>query len=617
MAILMKLEGAEVPGLDNLAELTPTFSVCVLYCHPEADPASAFRSLCGFLRTELHKQGQAVAVRCRGETVLGGSDQVMGLGTMLELGVDELYASVRERLSVPSWASSEDDGLDVVNQLTLALRRGLFVVLHTPLSDVALRKWLRSFPKQYRYLPSALMRGTFRGDGKTVWLKGVHRRRPTKADSKTLGGVRLQEALDEDVDASYAMSAAAVDYVPPDAAAVVRGRLTISPAKSRIYWKTSVDMAMFLDAAMETVDLLDKAAAAEPQEELFRQLAVPESDLANVRGAYDVTVAESEEMLDIDEDRVARAELLRNSFLEIRGNPDGPGFVAVVGFEGAEVGKLSIKPVVDGDTFDLDVRYAESPSWEEKARAVRDAVGGDLLAVYYESGHKFDEFQINLERQTAPPFRNLVFEDFTDYNVTQEKAKRTGDQNIHDAIGGDGDASLFAWVVAHFNKGWLVCDDGAGEIADFVHLAGGTLTVIHVKGAHNGSPRRQVAVTAFQEVVGQAVKNLGLLLDRRAVADRFAVPRIARPAAWYDGVRVADRTGFVDELRARTAQDKTFVQIVQPHLQQSVHDAAREAADAGATTRDSRSLTLLDGLLRSARRAVTARVDDLLVVGSA
>lgn len=615
----MELDDVSVPRLEDLADLTPTFSVTALYCHPDADPAAAFRSLIEFLRTTLDTHGRAQSVRCLGEIVLDESDQVEGVGSMLELGIDGMFGSVRERRTFPSWSGDRQDVVDVTNQLTLVVRRGSFVIVHTPVSDQALRKWLRRFNKLYRYLPSAVLRGTFRGDGKTVWLRGVHRRRITKADSKTIGGLRVQDALDDDDDASFALSAAAIDYVPGDESALVRGRMTVSPPRSRIYWKFQVDLPTFVAAAAETVDLLDKVLAAEPRDELFPQLAVPESDLDNVYGAYDVSITDPDELFDMPDpegDLAERAELLRNSFLEVRGLGDSPAFTAVVGYEGAEVGTLSIKPIARGDGFDLDVRFAATPSNDTKTREIRDAIGdGDLMKVHYESGHTFDEHQINLQNQTAPPFANLEFADFSAYKVAQEKPPFRGDQAIHDNIGKNGDLSLFAWVVEQYPNGWLVCDDGAGEIADFLHLVDGTLTAIHVKGAHNASPDRYVSVTAYQEVVGQAVKNLRLLTTESLVG-RFASPRIARPAAWFDGVRVSDLSGFVTELRARSTRCRTRVMIVQPHLLSSVHDAARAAAEADAPTRNSRSLALLDGLLRSARKSVISLWDDLTVIGS-
>lgn len=617
----MRPNDAAASRLEGLGDLTPTFSVTVLYLHPAADQASAFRSLIGYLRAELDRRGQARRVRCLAEVELTQSDQVAGLGSMLELGIDALFATIRERRTVPSWADEQSDREDVTNQLTFVVRRGPFVFIHSPVSETALRKWLHKHANLYRFLPAKVLRRVFNGDGKQVWLRGVHRRRVTKADSKALGGERLQEALDDDEDASYAWTAATIDYTPADEAALVRGRVTVSPARSRLYWKTGVNLFTFLAAVVETVDILEKALADEPQEELFRQLAIPETDLANVHGAYEVTVIELDEMLldqnaDFDE-LTERVALLRDCFLEIRGVPDTSAFVAVVGYEGSEVGELSIKPVQRGDYFQLDVRFAGHPSHEERARLIRDAIGdGDLLAVYYDSGHTYDQGQINVQRQTAPPFPRLEFTDFSGYKVHREKPAVSGEQKIHDAIDCDGDRSLFTWVVHHYQDGWLVCDDHAGEVADFLHLGNsGILTAIHVKGASSASTKRQVAVGPYQEVVAQAVKNLRLLASD-ALAERFSVERLAPRAAWHDGVRVTNVDGFVDELRMRTARDRTNVVIVQPHLQKGVVLAARTAAEAGTPTRDSHSLVLLDGLLRSARKTVVSLWDDLRVLGS-
>ncbi|MFF0146647.1 hypothetical protein ATK36_0821 [Amycolatopsis sulphurea] len=612
------LADSQVPRLEGLAELAPTFSVSVLHCHPDANPKAAFRSLVNFLRTTLESRGRAQSVRCLGEVVLAESDRIEGIGSLVELGIDGLYVSARERRTMPSWSGEHHQVFDVANQLTVVVRRGAFVVIHAPVSDEALRRWSQKSNDRYRYLPGAILRRTLQGDGKTVWLRGVHRRRATKADSKTLGGLRIQEALDDE-DGSFALSAAVIDYVPLDESAVVHGRLTVSLAKSRLYWKIQVDLATFLAAATETVSLFEKSLTVEPPEEQFWQLAVPETELSNVYGAYDVTIAEPDELpaaADPDGELTERMELLRNSFLEVRGHPKSPAFTAVVGFEGTEAGSLSITPVARGSGFDLDIRFAGTPSNEAMARQIRDAVGtGELLRIYYESGHTFDEHQIHLQNQTAPPFANLDFADFGDHRVHQEKPLVRGDQAIHDAIGRNNDHSLFAWVTTTYTTGWLVCDDGAGEVADFLHLVNGTLTAIHVKGAQSTSSTRNVAVTAYQEVVAQAVKNLRLL-DNRALVGRFTTPRIARPAAWLDGTRHTDLSGFVSALRARTTLNKTQVVIVQPHLLRPVHDAARKAAEEGKPTRDSRSLALLDGLLRSARRTVISHWDDLTVIGS-
>ena len=72
------------------------------------------------------------------------------------------------------------------------------------------------FNKLYRYLPSTVLCGTFHDDGKTVWLRGVHRRWGNKANSKTLRRLRVQDVLHDDMGASYATSASVVNYVPVD-----------------------------------------------------------------------------------------------------------------------------------------------------------------------------------------------------------------------------------------------------------------------------------------------------------------------------------------------------------------------------------------------------------------
>ena len=63
---------------------------------------------------------------------------------------------------------------------------------------------------------------------------------------------------------------------------------------------------------------------------------------------------------------------------------------------------------------------------------------------------------------------------------------------------------------------WLACDDGAMEIADFILFEAGPpglIEVIHVKGAHSSSPNRGISVSAYEVVVGQAVKNLRFWTD--------------------------------------------------------------------------------------------------------
>ncbi|MBB2506311.1 hypothetical protein [Amycolatopsis echigonensis] len=106
------------------------------------------------------------------------------------------------------------------------------------------------------------------------------------------------------------------------------------------------------------------------------------------------------------------------------------------------------------------------------ARRVLDAVeSSELLSVYYESGHVYSGGRICKRKSRVVPFQNWRFMDFQNTKVDQEKPfGLLSSTEIHHRIGADGDNSLFHWVSRHYNDGWLICDDGAGEIADFLHI---------------------------------------------------------------------------------------------------------------------------------------------------
>jgi hypothetical protein len=84
------------------------------------------------------------------------------------------------------------------------------------------------------------------------------------------------------------------------------------------------------------------------------------------------------------------------------------------------------------------------------------------------------------------------------------------------------EASLFEYVVVYakelFQPGrgndWhLCCDDGAGEVADFIYFEpeADRLYLIHIKAANNNSLSRKISVKAYEEVSSQAVKTLRYL----------------------------------------------------------------------------------------------------------
>ncbi|WP_153030364.1 hypothetical protein [Amycolatopsis sp. YIM 10] len=618
----MTHESMEVPLPKlNLADLKPYLSVILLECAAE-DPEVAFDALRRFLRRTALDPGRADEARLLAEVALRPGDLDEDIGAVEGLGVEHVVGIAREVRRVPSWAERDAGFADVLNQLSVAVRRNRLVAVYSTITtDNRISHWIRQEAAPFRLVPAVRLADTFRGDGKMLWLRGVHRPRRTKPDSKALGGMRVQETLNSIEDGTYALSAAKVAYLPEDENALLRDLITVSPANSRVWWKRTSHFAMFLAAVSEVLDTVEKAlSAGEDPAPQFSELAVPETELDRVRGAFEVMVRDPEHVHGdpvAADDRDEQAEFVRSAIIAVRGDAASAQAFVDVGRQGAVAGTLVLKPVKNGERVQLDVRYSGEPSAEALAREVKAAIAEeDLVTVYYESGHLFDNGQVVRQNLASSPFPNLLFEDFSGFAIMKEKPNARGDQAIHNAIATNGDDSLFAWVVRRFSTGWLLCDDGAGEIADFLHLTDdGTLTAIHVKAAHHAGPGRRIAVTPFEQVVSQAEKNIRLL-DTDLLVDRLSTPRIQAPAAWYAGNRITSAE-FVHQLRARVATDRTKVTIVQPHLLRTSYEKARAALGNGesARSRDACALILLDNVLHSTRRTVTALWDDLFVIG--
>lgn len=610
-------EEVELPTLD-VANLTPQWSITVLERTGD-DPSADFRSLQRFLRSTALKPGRAVSVSVTSEITLGTTDPVDELSTLEEFGFSHLYGLSRTSTTRPAWAGDDSDLVDVGNQLTIAVMRNDLVAIHTGITTEAqMTKWIYRQLAPFRPLPADLVTNTFTGDATMVWTRGIHRRRVSKSDYKTLGGMRVQEVLNTLEDNTYALTATKVNYQPSDETATLRSSLTVS-AKSRLAWRRAATFAEFLAVTVEALDKLEKSIAdGDSLDPLFPELARPVTNLDGVHGAFDISVSDPDQLRsepDADDDLVARAELLRDAILDVRGDPDSARAEVDVGYDGVHAGTLSVQPTGGQGAFTLDVRYARTPTLEPVTREIKEAIGpGDLLTLYYESGHAFTNQSVARQQLVSRPFPHVTFEDFSGFQVTREKPKANGDQAIHDSIGTGSDDSLFGWVAHHYGTDWLLCDDGAGEAADFLHLDNnGTVTAIHVKAADSASSNRRIAVARFEQVVSQAEKNIRLL-NPDALVEHVQHRPIGRPAAWRDGERIDGRE-VARELAARNSSDKANVVIVQPHLLQRTYDDARKAADEGRPNRDSRSLALLDNLLHSTRRTVTAQCDDLMIIG--
>jgi hypothetical protein len=213
------------------------------------------------------------------------------------------------------------------------------------------------------------------------------------------------------------------------------------------------------------------------------------------------------------------------------------------------------------------------------------------VSVRYDSGHSIASRHVFAIRNRPVSFGNYDGRDFTGFDISKEKPSKLSRIGQED--------SLFCWVQHHFG-GWLACDDGSMEKADFIHLdeaaAPNVLSLIHVKGANSTSARRGVSVAAYEVVTAQAVKNLLWLNPDDLIAGLKASVR-ASNYFWNNRANVG-KDAFIQRLEAVPANHETRVIVLQPHVSTAALAHIVRGADA-QRLRMNQLNTLLAGAQRT------------------
>lgn len=534
--------------------------------------------------------------------------------------VDQLVGFVYQKTSTPGWAKPDVPYKDVSNELLVIVRRGALVAVH---GDASLRqailRWIDSdSPPPFRRVSAAILQGAFlRGAARGLWLHGVHPHRATKADSKNISGPRLQDALSPFEDSTFALGSARANVPDDPNLQALGGAVGTTPRDALVWNRSTRGFDEFLAIVNEILGLVEETTNANAGvDRPYPLLAAEVGDLDTVHNAYELSVLGPEELPpgpDTSDEVVEAAELLERAVLNVAGDAASPHFRIDVGLNGAIGGRLRCNVTRVRGRIRLNIGFDGQPSDDASTRAIRSALFFDqLLTVHYLSGHALYNGALYLPEIRDMPFPGWEFADFAGFDITKEKPAKAH-SDIHRDVGGPSDDSLFGWVVKQHAGGWLTCDDGAGEIADFVHLAvDGKLTLIHVKGANTDSVSRQVAATPYELVVGQASKNIGFL-QHSHLAARLAQGGGDR-ATWNAGVREPDRQGFLAALSARSPTAALEIVIVQPHLTKRRYDLLHGNA-ASAPLEDLARLRRLETLLNAARGAITVVGADLRVIG--
>lgn len=445
-----------------------------------------------------------------------------------------------------------------------------------------------------------------------VWMKGLHDSVETKADSKQLTGLNVRSAIDPFGDQTYQFSSGRSKVPAGDD----HETLGISPGKQRIWLGQTSDFADFCKRAAWAMGLLSGATAlASPIAELAQPLTslddlempvefgwAPEGD----RDSWPPETAEAVDLLE-------RVSFEVDTTISKIHQVDGDRKVNVVlkiidlGASIAEVA-LGVRYLSSSSLVQVSVERADSAqeasTWEAAVDAVL-AEGWEKLR--YDDGCVVSGRRAYLPHYSAKPFTSWTWVDFSSgrsVDVTKEKPIRDGETDKRkvdlNRIGGDGDDSLFSWVHEQWGEGrqgLLLCDDGSGEIADFLHLAPAdqdgerALTLIHAKASRSADKGRGLSVSEYELVVAQAVKNLTYASATSISQKLLHLSGNAR--VWDDGTRRGSAADFARQLTSGGQKVRLRVVILQPHALKSSYKIDVNSATPSLKGRHAQLSTLL------------------------
>lgn len=544
-------------------------------------------------------------------------------------GLDIAWFYYLERRPPPWYAANELS--DLYHHIAIVCRKGRLASLS--FSDAGARNAVvrkigtsrdGPFSRLARLSSSEVDAAFVDNQVRTLWLSGAHRRTVIKPDAKVLSGLELELALDPLEDQSYYFSS--VRSTSSNKELASEGRPAVigaSPRSARIWIGPTRSWDGFA-GRMEAI--LDHAAKKTrgrlPQKPPLPVLARPSRGFDDVESPYDMAIIVPE--LDLAGiDAVNGDERWLQQFgdaarFEIDPKEGSPDFEAAIFWGDEQLGRLNYD-FAERDNGEVHLTV-EKLEWDDESDhqngLFRICRNPDFLTIYFDTGHTFSRGQFYLTQ-----FRDVRFSEWEWVNMNRDgivahQEKPVDKQRFAvENIGNSDDKSLFGLVARHWpnledrgdQRGWLICDDGSMESADFIHfddaLSRPSLTLIHVKGSGSKSANRRLSVSDYEVVVGQAVKNLRHV-DQGRLAEKLMGNSDGqlRDAVWRDGVRQASRDGVLEALNAAGSNmDKTVV-VLQPSVRLSVYNAVRTKMDQNESPdAETRRMQQLDTLLLGAR----------------
>lgn len=490
---------------------------------------------------------------------------------------------------IPSW-TKRNDIQDIENHIVLTVSLGSYIAFYFSEKGMkdSVRAFFKSAPLENLHpVDISHLNHLFINEDniKMLWLLGIHGKNTFKADSKVLGGNSVAESLDPLEDQSYMMSAVRTE--------IGKNNKTIglNPFKSSIWRGPCKNWDTFENNVIEILDTLN--SNNQNNSTPIGILASPINDLNGVIDAYDFSV------IDPDfvpyEMSIAKSDLLRKISAKYKSEVSpilNSSFSLKVYYENTYCGDIVVKLVIK----EYDISFAigsQNPVAQKKeilnnyAKVLKYP---ELIKCWYESGHAVVNSWIFKTDYKDVAYNGFIWADFENFNICQEKPL-TSDMLDLSMIGKQ--KSLFCWVKNRWNSrwdsiekfnttekptGWLYCDDGSGEKADFIHIDDYNdktiISLIHIKAANSDSIKRRVSVGAHDIVLSQAVKNLRYSNRKNLIQDLTERASNSQNKMCWQGDKKIQSIDFIKKLSSLITNPnklKTRVIVIQPHTTKSYY----------------------------------------------
>jgi len=536
------------------------------------------------------------------------------------------YANYNEEKKV-SWLSN-DSSTTLANKfhhILIVYKYSNYLAIYhsdTSVKNKLFRLMFRSkSPHEFRklkFIRKEVLNTTFLNNIKikNLWLSSIHKSSESKADSKVLSGQNLESALDPIGDQYYGYSAIKATSTTLD------GDIGINASESKIWMKKFVDSDEYFDMLrfiLEEIETIETTAT----DLNYNPVAVLANSITNnsiLSDMIDVQL-ESIELFDIHSDEYNIINQIEDEWDNLNFTYLSQNNVYVLNVVNNDTNTdLGSFGIIFSDNDSYVSSFVLSSNNSQESKNIQKALENkNIIKYWFSNQYMISNGLIYQQSFSNVIFKEFIWSDFSRYEVSKEKP----DANDLTQIGQEN--SLFSWIkntwtglspkLSDINQtivdGWLLCDDGANEKADFIHITNETIptiSLIHAKGANTNGNNRRIATTAYEVVVSQAIKNL-MYLDKNSLADTIDIaPNLhVENLVWENG-QTSNRQAIKDFLNTIQEYKKRVV-ILQPHVTKTKFTGTLSTDEAKHRHNQ------LSALLLSAQNTIQSLGAEFVVIG--